>query len=132
MLLKRRDTMKRLIGAALVLTLILSVAPVLASDALHTLLQLSPEVRATVTLLTDEQLAAVEEEGERFLLFLTTMCSQCRSWSRTWEYRDWPVNTREEYGEQYPAASSAAVAAWIHERNPDLRASHVQTWPRKP
>jgi hypothetical protein len=122
--------MKRWIGAALVLTLILSVAPVLASDALHALRQWSPEVRATVTLLTDEQLAAVEGAGERFLLFLTTTCSRCRSWSRTWEYRDWPVHTREEYGEPYPTASAAAVAAWIHERNPNLRASPVQLRPR--
>ena len=40
MLVKRWNTMKRLVSAALVLTLILPVAPVLAGDTFHALSRL--------------------------------------------------------------------------------------------
>jgi hypothetical protein len=58
--MKRRDTMKRLIGAALVLTLILPVAPVLAGDTFHVLSRLPATAQASLTPLDEAQLAAIE------------------------------------------------------------------------
>jgi hypothetical protein len=60
MLLKRWDTMKRLIGAALVLTLILPVAPVLASDTFHALSRLPATAQASLTPMDEAQLATIE------------------------------------------------------------------------
>src|SRR5215211_5406377 len=60
MLLKRKDTMKRLIGAALVLTLILPVAPVLAGDTFHALSRLPATAQASLTPMDEAQLAAIE------------------------------------------------------------------------
>jgi hypothetical protein len=57
--MKRRDTMKRLIGAALVLTLILPVAPVLASDTFHALSRLPATAQASLTPMDEAQLAAI-------------------------------------------------------------------------
>jgi hypothetical protein len=54
------DTMKRLIGAALVLTLILPVAPVLAGDTFHALSRLPATAQASLTLMDEAQLAAIE------------------------------------------------------------------------
>src|SRR5688572_809402 len=59
-LLKRRDTMKRLIGAALVLTLILPVSPVLAGDTFHALSRLPAAAQASLTPMDEAQLAAIE------------------------------------------------------------------------
>jgi hypothetical protein len=52
--------MKRLIGAALVLTLILPVAPVLAGDTFHALSRLPATAQASLTPLDEAQLAAIE------------------------------------------------------------------------
>jgi hypothetical protein len=52
--------MKRLIGAALVLTLILPVAPVLAADTFHALSRLPATAQASLTPLDEAQLAAIE------------------------------------------------------------------------
>jgi hypothetical protein len=52
--------LKRLIGAALVLTLILPVAPVLASDTFHALSRLPATAQASLTPLDEAQLAAIE------------------------------------------------------------------------
>jgi hypothetical protein len=60
MLLKRWNTMKRLIGAALVLTLILPVAPVLAGDTFHALSRLPATAQASLTPMDEAQLAAIE------------------------------------------------------------------------
>jgi hypothetical protein len=57
--MKRRDTMKRLIGAALVLTLILPVAPVLAGDTFHALSRLPATAQASLTPMDEAQLAAI-------------------------------------------------------------------------
>jgi hypothetical protein len=54
------DTMKRLIGAALVLTLILPVAPVLAGDTFHALSRLPATAQASLTPMDEAQLAAIE------------------------------------------------------------------------
>jgi hypothetical protein len=53
------DTMKRLIGAALVLTLILPVAPVLAGDTFHALSRLPATAQASLTPMDETQLAAI-------------------------------------------------------------------------
>ena len=58
--MKRRDTMKRWIGAALVLTLILPVAPVLAGDTFHALSRLPATAHASLTPMDKAQLAAIE------------------------------------------------------------------------
>ncbi len=60
MLLKRWDTMKRLIGAALVLILILPVAPVLAGDTFHALSRLPTTAQVSLTPMDEAQLAAIE------------------------------------------------------------------------
>jgi hypothetical protein len=52
--------MKRLIGAALVLALILPVAPVLAGDTFHVLSRLPATAQASLTPLDEAQLAAIE------------------------------------------------------------------------
>jgi hypothetical protein len=52
--------MKRLLGIAMLLTLILSVAPVLAGDAFHALSQLPATDQAALTPLDDAQLATIE------------------------------------------------------------------------
>jgi hypothetical protein len=52
--------MKRLIGAALVLTLILPVAPVLAGDTFHALSRLPATAQASLTPMDEAQLAAIE------------------------------------------------------------------------
>ena len=52
--------MKRLIGAALVLTLILPVAPVLAADTFHALSRLPATAQASLTPMDEAQLAAIE------------------------------------------------------------------------
>jgi hypothetical protein len=59
MLLKRWDTMKRLIGAVLGLTLILPVAPVLAGDTFRAFSRLPAPVQASLTPMNEAQLAAV-------------------------------------------------------------------------
>jgi hypothetical protein len=60
MLLRRWETMKRLIGAALVLTLTLPVAPVLAGDTFHALSRLPATAQANLTPMDEAQLAAIE------------------------------------------------------------------------
>ena len=55
--------MKRLIGAALVLTLILPAVPVLAGDTFHALSRLPATAQASLTPMDEAQLAAIE--GER-------------------------------------------------------------------
>jgi hypothetical protein len=62
-LLKRWDTMKRLINAALALTLMLPVAPVLAGDTFHALSRLPATAQARLTPMDDDQLAAIEGEA---------------------------------------------------------------------
>jgi hypothetical protein len=52
--------MKRLIGAALVLTLILPAGPVLAGDTFHALSRLPATAQASLTPMDDAQLAAIE------------------------------------------------------------------------
>jgi hypothetical protein len=52
--------MKRLIGAALVLTLTLPVAPVLAGDTFHALSRLPATAQANLTPMDEAQLAAIE------------------------------------------------------------------------
>lgn len=52
--------MKRLIGAALVLTLILPAAPVLAGDTFHALSRLPATAHASLTPMDEAQLAAIE------------------------------------------------------------------------
>ena len=51
--------MKRLIGAVLVLTLILPVAPVLAGDTFRAFSRLPALVQASLTPMTEAQLAAI-------------------------------------------------------------------------
>jgi hypothetical protein len=60
MLLKRRDTMKRLIGAVLMLTLILPVAPVLAGDTFRALSRLPATEQASLTPMNEALLAAIK------------------------------------------------------------------------
>jgi hypothetical protein len=52
--------MKRLIGAALVLALILPVAPVLAGNTFHALSRLPATAQASLTPMDEAQLAAIE------------------------------------------------------------------------
>jgi hypothetical protein len=52
--------MKRLIGAALVLTLILPAVPVLAGDTFHALSRLPATAQASLTPMDEAQLAAIE------------------------------------------------------------------------
>jgi hypothetical protein len=52
--------MKRLISAALALTLILPVAPVLAGDTFHALSRLPMKAQASLTPMDEAQLAAIE------------------------------------------------------------------------
>ena len=52
--------MKRLIGAALVLTLILPVAPVLAGDTFHALNRLPAMAQVSLTPMDEAQLATIE------------------------------------------------------------------------
>jgi hypothetical protein len=52
--------MKRLISAALALTLILPVAPVLAGDTFHALSRLPTTAQASLTPMDEAQLAAIE------------------------------------------------------------------------
>jgi hypothetical protein len=54
------DTMKRLIGAALVVTLILPVAPVLAGDTFHALSRLPAMAQVSLTPIDEAQLAAIK------------------------------------------------------------------------
>jgi hypothetical protein len=54
------DTMKRLIGTTLVWTLILPVAPVLASDTFHALSRLPATAQASLTPMDEAQLATIE------------------------------------------------------------------------
>ena len=51
--------MKRLIGAALVLTLILPAVPVLAGDTFHALSRLPATAQASLTLMDEAQLATI-------------------------------------------------------------------------
>ena|SRR5918911_4780813 len=51
--------MKRLFGVAMVLTLVLSVAPVLAGDGFHALSRLPAPAQAALTPLDDAQLGAI-------------------------------------------------------------------------
>jgi cytochrome bd-type quinol oxidase subunit 1 len=59
-LLKRWDTMKRLIGAVLGLTLILPVAPVLAGDTFRAFSRLPATVQASLTPMNEAQLATIK------------------------------------------------------------------------
>jgi cytochrome bd-type quinol oxidase subunit 1 len=59
-LLKRWDTMKQLIGAVLVLTLILPVAPVLAGDTFRAFSRLPATVQASLTPMNEAQLDAIK------------------------------------------------------------------------
>jgi hypothetical protein len=59
-LLKRWDTMKRLIGAVLGLTLILPVAPALAGDTFRAFSRLPATVQASLTPMNEAQLAAIK------------------------------------------------------------------------
>lgn len=52
--------MKRLIGVALVSTLILPIAPVLAGDTFHALSRLPETAQASLTPMDEAQLAAIE------------------------------------------------------------------------
>jgi len=52
--------MKRLIGAALMLTLVLPIAPVLAGDTFHALSRLPATAQASLTPMDEAQLAAIE------------------------------------------------------------------------
>ena len=52
--------MKRLIGAVLVLSLVLPVAPVLAGDTFHALSRLAATAQASLPPMSDAQLAAIE------------------------------------------------------------------------
>jgi hypothetical protein len=54
------DTMKRLVGAVLVLTLFLPVVPVLAGDTFHALSRFPATVQASLTPMDEAQLAAIE------------------------------------------------------------------------
>jgi cytochrome bd-type quinol oxidase subunit 1 len=59
-LLKRWDTMKQLMGAVLVLTLILPVAPVLAGDTFRAFSRLPATVQASLTPMNEAQLDAIK------------------------------------------------------------------------
>src|SRR5688500_13265142 len=79
MLLKRWDTVKRLVGAVLVLTLILPVVPVLAGDTFHALSRLP----AGLSPLDDAQLAAIEGGQERVTQSNTAIVTVTQSNSST-------------------------------------------------
>jgi hypothetical protein len=52
--------MKRLIGAVMAVALLVSVAPVLASDSFHALSRLPATAQASLTPMDEAQLAAIE------------------------------------------------------------------------
>ena len=76
--------MKRLIGAALVLTtLILPIAPVLAGDTFHALSRLPATVQASLTPMNEAQLAAIEGGQESVIQRNTAIVTVTQSNSFT-------------------------------------------------